>query len=62
MAIDVKLSNALVESPKRLGALEDRSVPEQIEYWSQIGKIAAENPHLALVDVLAAGKIARPEQ
>ena len=46
MAIDVKLSNALVESPKRLGALEDRSVPEQIEYWSQIGKIAAENPHL----------------
>jgi len=46
MAIDSKLSNASVESAKRLGALEDRSVPEQIEYWFQIGKIVAKNPDL----------------
>lgn len=46
MAINVKLSEALVESAKRYGTVEHRSVPKQIEYWSQIGKIAAENPDL----------------
>lgn len=46
MAINVKLSEALVENAKRYGAIEHRSMPKQIEYWSQIGKIAAENPDL----------------
>ena len=46
MAINVKLSEALVENAKRYGNIEHRSVPKQIEYWSQIGKIAAENPDL----------------
>ena len=47
MSINVKLSEALVESAKRYGTVEHRSVPKQIEYWSQIGKIAAENPDLS---------------
>uniref|UniRef100_UPI004055514A TA system antitoxin ParD family protein n=1 Tax=Orrella sp. TaxID=1921583 RepID=UPI004055514A len=46
MSINVKLSDDLVETAKRYGAIEHRSVPKQIEYWSQIGKIAAENPDL----------------
>ena len=46
MAINVKLSETLVENAKRFGAIEHRSVPKQIEYCSQIGKIAAENPDL----------------
>ena len=46
MAVNVKLPEALVETAKRYGAIEHRSVPKQIEYWSQIGKIAAENPDL----------------
>ena len=46
MGINVRLSAALVESAKRYGAIEHRSVSKQIEYWSQIGKIAAENPDL----------------
>ena len=46
MAINVKLPEALVETAKRYGIIEHRSVPKQIEYWSQIGKIAAENPDL----------------
>jgi len=46
MAVNVKLSDALVETAKRYGSIEHRSVPKQIEYWSQIGKIAAENPDL----------------
>ena len=47
MSINVRLPEALVESAKRYGTVEHRSVPKQIEYWSQIGKIAAENPDLS---------------
>ena len=46
MAVNVKLSESLVESAKHYGSIEHRSVPKQIEFWSQIGKIAAENPDL----------------
>ena len=46
MAINVKLSEALVEQARVYGHIEHRSVPKQIEYWSQIGKIAQENPDL----------------
>ena len=46
MAINVKLPESLVENAKRYGSIEHRSVPKQIEYWSQIGRIAAENPDL----------------
>jgi len=43
VSVNVKLPQALVENARRYGAIEHRSVPKQIEYWSQIGKIAAEN-------------------
>jgi len=46
MAVNVKLPETLVETAKRYGTIEHRSVPKQIEYWFQIGKIAAENPDL----------------
>ena len=46
MAVNVKLPEALVETAKHYGTIEHCSVPKQIEYWSQIGKIAAENPDL----------------
>jgi hypothetical protein len=46
MAINVKLSEALVDQAKHHAAIQRRSVPKQIEYWSQIGKIAEENPDL----------------
>lgn len=46
MAINVKLPEALVETAKCYGNIEHRSVPKQIEYWAQIGKIASENPNL----------------
>lgn len=46
MSINVKLSEHLVEQAKVFGYTEHRSVPQQIEYWSQIGKIAQENPDL----------------
>jgi len=46
MAINVRLPESLVETAKRYGTIEHRSVPKQIEYWSRIGKVAAENPEL----------------
>jgi hypothetical protein len=46
MGISVKLPEALVENARRYGTIEHRSVPKQIEYWAQIGKIASENPDL----------------
>ena len=46
MSINVKLSENLVQQAKVFASVEHRSVPKQIEYWSQIGKIAQENPDL----------------
>lgn len=46
MAINVKLSEDLVEQARRHAQIQHRSVPKQIEYWSHIGKIAEENPDL----------------
>jgi hypothetical protein len=46
MAINVKLSENLVEQARAYGQIEHRSVPKQIEYWSQIGRVAQENPDL----------------
>lgn len=46
MSINVKLSDTLVDQARRYVVIEHRSVPKQIEYWSQIGKIAEENPDL----------------
>lgn len=46
MSINVKLSEKLVDQARRYALIEHRSVPKQIEYWSQIGKIAEENPDL----------------
>ena len=47
MAINVKLSENLVEQAKTHALIQHRSVPKQIEYWSKIGKIAEENPDLS---------------
>jgi hypothetical protein len=46
LSINVKLSENLVQQAKVFGNIEHRSVPKQIEYWSQIGKLAQENPDL----------------
>ena len=46
MSINVKLTESLVEQARRHAAIQHRSVPKQIEYWSKIGKIAEENPDL----------------
>jgi hypothetical protein len=57
MAIKVKLPEPLVDAAKRFGPIAHRCVPQQIEYGSQIGKIAAENQNLTfsiIRDILVA--------
>jgi ParD-like antitoxin of type II bacterial toxin-antitoxin system len=57
MAINVKLSESLVNQARSHAMVQHRSVPKQIEYWSQIGKIAEENPDLpfsVIRDILVA--------
>ena len=46
MAINVKLSEKLVREARAHGSVHHRSTPKQIEHWSQIGKIAEDNPDL----------------
>jgi hypothetical protein len=46
MATTIKLSDDIVNEAKRYGAVYSRSTPKQIEYWSNIGKLAEENPDL----------------
>ncbi len=46
MAVNVKLSDSLVDQARHHALVQHRSVPKQIEYWSQIGKVAEENPDL----------------
>lgn len=46
MSAVIKLSDKLMEQAKRYANICNRSIPKQIEYWSQIGKIAEDNPDL----------------
>lgn len=46
MAVNIKLSEGLVEKAKAHALANHRSIPKQIEYWSQLGRIAEENPDL----------------
>ncbi len=57
MSVNVKLSETLVDQARHFASIQHRSIPKQIEYWSQIGKIAEENPDLpfsAIRDILIA--------
>jgi len=43
----VKFSKKLFEQPKISGNVDHRSGSEQIEHWSQFGKMVQENPDLS---------------
>ncbi len=48
MSQSVKLSKELIAEAASRGRVQHRSIPRQIEYWANIGKIAEENPDLTL--------------
>ena len=57
MASPMRLDSGLIHEAEGVAERNKRSVPKQIEYWSQIGKIAEENPDLpfsVIRDILVA--------
>lgn len=48
MSMAVRLSDSLIEEAQKYAVVNFRTVPKQIEYWSQIGRIAEENPELSI--------------
>ena len=55
----IKLPSHLIADAKKYAEREMRSVPKQVEYFYNLGKIALENPDLPMdfiMDVLAAKK------
>ena len=46
MGISVNLDKDLVSTARSYSAIQDRSIPKQIEHWAKIGRIAEENPDL----------------
>ena len=47
MAVNVKLSDELVQEARRIAAVEHRSVPKQIEFYFKMALIAEDNPDLS---------------
>ena len=47
MAINVKLSEELVEEARRRSAVDHRSVPRQIEFYFKMALVAEDNPDLS---------------
>ncbi len=53
--INIKLSERLVKKAKAHALANHYSIPKQIEYWSQLGRIAEENldlPYSLVRDIL----------
>jgi hypothetical protein len=48
MSVNVKLSKSLVEQAKLAAASQRRSIAEQVEHWSRIGRTMEQNPDLPL--------------
>jgi len=48
MSVNVNLSKSLVVQAKLAGASQRRSIAEQVEHWSRIGRVMEQNPDLPL--------------
>ena len=48
MSVNVELSKSLVEQAKLAAASQRRSIAEQVEHWSRIGRTMEQNPDLPL--------------
>ena len=42
------ISSEIYNAAKKMASAEYRSIPNQIEFWAQIGKCALENPDLPI--------------
>ena len=49
--VAIKLNKDLVTSARKVGKVENRSAPRQVEYWAKIGRIAIDNSDLTFEDI-----------
>lgn len=47
MTTAIRVSDGLIKSAKKYSSIDKRSIPNQIEHWAIIGRIAEENPDLS---------------
>lgn len=57
MTIAINISEDIVNEAKKMSQVDQRSLPDQIEYWIRIGKCAEANPDLtySLIKEILAG-------
>jgi len=48
MSVSIRIDDAFYQEAKSQAKAEFRSIPNQVEYWARIGKIALENPELSI--------------
>ena len=48
MGIPIRVSSEIYNAAKKIASAEYRSIPNQIEFWAQIGRCALENPDLPI--------------
>lgn len=51
MTTTIRISDSIVHDARLFGKIYNRSAPQQIEFWSRIGKIAEENPDMSYDDI-----------
>ncbi len=48
MSTSIRINDSFYEEAKSQAKAELRSIPNQIEYWARIGKIALDNPEMSI--------------
>ena len=48
MGVPIRINDELYHQAKKIAKAERRSIPNQIEFWAQIGKCALDNPDLPI--------------
>ena len=53
MSTSIRINDSFYEEAKSQAKAELRSIPNQIEYWARIGKIALDNPEMSIEAIKA---------
>ncbi len=48
MGVPIRINESIYDAAKQVARAECRSIPNQIEFWAKIGKVALENPDLPI--------------
>ena len=48
MSVPIRIHETIYNEAKKVARAEYRSIPNQIEFWANIGKCALENPDLPI--------------